>query len=65
MSVKVITGRDRHKKSNARVLKQEFNSSHSSLQHEIGFIDFAQVSSFFLRNNNRLLASKSATQQKS
>ena len=40
------------------------NSSHSSLQHEISFIDFAHVSSLFLRSNNRILASKSATQQK-
>ena len=43
-------------------LKKEFNSSHSSLQHEISFIDFAHVSSLFLRSNNRILASTSATQ---
>ena len=53
-----------HKKSDIRVLKNEFNSSHSSLQNEISFIDFAHVSSLFLRINNRILASKSATQQK-
>ena len=54
----------RHKKSDIRVLKKEFNSSHSSLQHEISFIDFAHVSSFSLRSNDRILALKSATQQK-
>ena len=53
-----------HKKSDIRVLKKEFSSSHSSLQHEISFIDFAHVSSLFLRSNNRILASKSAIQQK-
>ena len=52
----------RHKKSDIGVLKKEFNSSHSSLQHEIGFIDFAHVRSLFLRSKNRNLASK--TQQK-
>ena len=45
-------------------LKKEFNSSHSSLQHEISFIDFVHVSSLFLRNKNRILSSKSAIQQK-
>ena len=64
MSIRVITERIRHKKSDIRVLKKEFNSSHSSLQHEISFITFAHVSSLFLRSNNRILASKSATQQK-
>ena len=54
----------RHKKSDIRVLKKEVNSSHSSLQNEISFIDFAYVSSLFLRSNNRILVSKSATQQK-
>ena len=53
-----------HLKSDIRVLKKEFNSNHSLLQHEIGFVDFAHVSSLFLRSNNRILASKSATQQK-
>ena len=53
-----------HLKSDIRVLKKEFNSNHSLLQHEIGFIDFAHVCSLFLRSNNRILASKSATQQK-
>ena len=53
-----------HKKSDIRVLKKEFNSSHSSLQNEISFIDFAYVSSLFLRSNNRILVSKSATQQR-
>ena len=53
------------KKSDIRDLKKEFNSSHSSLQHEISFIDFAHVSSVFLRSNSIILASKSATRQKS
>ena len=43
---------------------KEFNPSHSSLQHEICFIDFAHVSSLFLISNNGILASKSAIQQK-
>ena len=51
----------RHKKSNIRILKKEFDPSHSSLQHEISFIDFAHVSSLFLRSNNRILAFKRAT----
>ena len=34
------------------------------MQHEISFIDFAHVSSLFLRSNNRILASKSAIQQR-
>ena len=34
------------------------------MQQEIDFIDFAHVSSLFLRTNNRILTSKSATQQK-
>ena len=54
----------RHEKSDIRVLKKEFNSSHSSLQHEISFIAFDHVSSLFLRSNNRILVSKSSTQQK-
>ena len=54
----------RHKKSDVRVLKKEFNTSHSSLQHEISFIVFAYVSSLFLRSNNRILESKSVSQQK-
>ena len=53
-----------HKKSDIRVLKKEFNSTHSSLQQNISFINFAHVSSLFLRSNNRMLASESATQQK-
>ena len=53
-----------YKKSDTRILKKEFNTRLSSLQHEISFIDFAHVSSLFLRSNNRILASKSATQQK-
>ena len=52
-----------HKKSDIRVLKEKLNYSHSSLQHEISFIDFAHVSSLYLRSNNRILASKSATKQ--
>ena len=53
-----------HKKSDTRFLKKEFSSSHSSLQHEVSFTDFAHVSSLFLRSNNRVLALKSATQHK-
>ena len=34
------------------------------MQHEISVIDFAHVSSLFLISNNRILASKSAIQQK-
>ena len=34
------------------------------MQHEISFIGFAHVSSLFLRRHNRILASKSANQQK-
>ena len=33
------------------------------MQHTFDFIDFAHVSSLFLKSNNRILASKSATQQ--
>ena len=62
--LKLLQEEIRHKKSDIRVLKKEFNSSHSSLQHEISFIDFAHVSSLFLRSNNRILASKSAIQQR-
>ena len=61
--LKLLQEEIRHKKSDIRVLKKEFNSSHSSLQHQISFIDFAHVSSLFLRSNNRILASKSAIQQ--
>ena len=61
----LLQGEIRHKKSDIRVLKKTFNSSHSSLQNEISFIDFAHVSLLFLRSNNRILALKSATQQKS
>ena len=62
--LKLLQEEIRHKKSDIRVLKKEFNSSHSSLQHKISFIDFAHVSSLFLRSSNRILALKSATQQK-
>ena len=34
------------------------------MQYEISFIDFGYVSSLFLRINNIILASKTATQQK-
>ena len=34
------------------------------MRHEISFIDFAHVSSLFLRRSNGILASKSAIQQK-
>ena len=62
--LKLLQEKIHHKKSDIRLLKKEFNSSHSSLQHEISLIDFAHVSSLFLRSNNRILASKSAIQQK-
>ena len=64
MSINVVAQEIRHKKFNIRVSNKEFNSSHSSLQHEISVIGFAHVSSLFLRNNNRILALKRATQQK-
>ena len=62
MSIKVVAQEIRHKKFNIRVSNKEFNSSHSSLQHEISVIGFAHVSSLFLRNNNRILTLKSATE---
>ena len=62
--LKLLQEEIHHKKSDIRVLKKEFNSSHASLQNEINFIKFAPVSSLFLRSNNRILALKSATQQK-
>ena len=62
--LKLLQEEIRHKKSDIRVLKKEFNSSHFSLRYETRFIDFAHVSSLFLRNNNRILASKSATHRK-
>ena len=58
--LKLLQEENRHKKFDIRVLKKEFNSSHSSLQHQIDFIDFAHVSSLFLRSNNRILASRLA-----
>ena len=58
--LKLLQEEIHHKKSDIRVLKKKFNSSRSSLQHEISFIDFGDVSSLFLRSSNR-----SATQQKS
>ena len=61
--LKLLQEEIRHK--NITVLREEFNSSHLSLQHEISFIEFAHVSSLFLRSSNRILASKSATKQKS
>ena len=55
----------RYKKADIGVLKKEFSSSHSSLQHERDFIDFANVNSLFLRSYNWILAStQSATQRK-
>ena len=62
MSIKVVAQEIRHKKFNIRVSNKEFNSSHSSLHHEISVIGFAHVSSLFLRNNNRILTLKSATE---
>ena len=62
--LKLLQEEVHHKKSDIRALKKEFNSSHYSLQNEISFIDFAHVSSLFLRSNNRILGSKSAPQQK-
>ena len=47
-----------HHKSDIRVLKKEFNSSHSSLQHEISFTDFAHVSSLFIRSNKKCYPAK-------
>ena len=46
--LKSLQEKIRHKKSDIRVLKKEFNSSQSSLQNEISFIDFAHASSLFL-----------------
>ena len=60
--LKLLQEKIPYNKSDARVLKKEFNTRLSSLQHEISFIDFAHVSSLFLISNNRILASKSATQ---
>ena len=61
----IIQEKSRHKKSDIRALKKELSFSHSSLQHEISFIDFAHVSSLFLRSSNSISASKGVTQQKS
>ena len=62
--LKLLQEEVHHKKSDIRALKKEFNSSHYLLQNEISFIDFAHVSSLFLRSNNRILALESTTQQK-
>ena len=62
--LKLLQEEIRHKKSDIRVLKKEFNSSHSSLKHESSFIDLSHISSLFLRSDNRILTSKSAIQQK-
>ena len=43
--LKLLEEEVRQKKSDIRALKKEFNSSHSSLQNKISFIDFAHVSS--------------------
>ena len=43
--LKLLQEKIRHKKSDIRVLKKEFNSSHSPLQNEISFFDFAHASS--------------------
>ena len=53
-----------HKRSIVKFLKKEFNSVPSLLQHETSFIDLAQISSLFLKSNNKMLTSKSAAQQK-
>ena len=53
-----------HKRSSVKFLKKEFNSIPSLLQHETSFIDLAQISSLFLKSNNKMLTSKSAAQQK-
>ena len=64
--LKLLQEKIRHKRSDIRVLKKDFNSNHSSVQHEIiSFIEFAHVSSLFVRSNNKILASKSSIQQKS
>ena len=63
--LKLLQEKIRHKRSDIRVLKKDFNSNHSSVQHEIiSFIEFAHVSSLFVRSNNKILASKSSIQQK-
>ena len=62
--LKLLLEEIRHRESEIRVLKKKFKYSHSSLHHEISFIEFAHISSLFLRCNNRILASKRATQQK-
>ena len=56
--LKLLQEEIHHKKSDIRVLKKEFNSSHSSLQHEISFIDFAHVSSLFIRSNKKRYPTK-------
>ena len=53
----------RQNESDTRVLELEFNSSHSSLQQEIIFIDFVHISSLFVRSSNITLALKSTIQQ--
>ena len=53
-----------HKRSSVKFLKKEFNSIPSLLQHETSFIDLVQISSLFLKSNNKMLTSKSAAQQK-
>ena len=52
--LKLLQENFRHRKPDIRVLKKELNSSHSSLQHEIIFIDFTYVSSLFLGSNKRI-----------
>ena len=41
--LKLLQEEIRHKKSDIRVSKKEFNSRHSSLQHEVSFIDLCKL----------------------
>ena len=47
------------KKSNTRVLREEFHLFHSALQIQTIFIDFAHVHSQFLGYNDKILKHKS------
>ena len=61
--LEIMNLHEQSKKSDFIVSKKEFSSTHSSLQYGIGFIDFAHVSSLFLRRNNGNLALKNTTQR--
>ena len=62
--LKLLQVEIRHKKSDIIVLNKEFKTSHSSFEHKISFLDCAHVCVLFPRSNNRILASKGATQKK-